>query len=102
MADKSDLETALKGFRKYLQVERDASDNTLDGYSRDIHQFCNSVLGGADSVKLSDDTVNLLAAREYVMTLHEAELARNSILRKISSLRTFCKYLVRELSLIHI
>lgn len=95
MAKQLTLAEGLAAFQRYLQVERDASHHTLDSYRRDICQFCQVVVG-KDGVVLSRDTVTLPAAREYLMHLHEDGLARNSILRKISSLRTFCRYLLRE------
>ena len=94
MADKDPFRDAISGFMKYLQLERSASPHTIDNYRRDICQFKELVLG--EGAELTDATMDLAAAREFVMALRERELARNSILRKISSLRSFCRFLVRE------
>ena len=94
MNDKSDFAKALRGLLKYLQIERDASKHTLDSYRRDVCQFMTLV--NIDSDGISDSTVNLASAREFVTLLNDRELVRNSILRKISTLRSFCRYLVRE------
>ncbi len=96
MASSKPLGDCLKQFARYLQLEREASDHTIDGYRRDIVQFAKLVLDGPEDVVLGPDNLNLFAAREYLMKLHELDLARSSILRKISSLRTFCRFLVRE------
>ena len=87
---------ALAGFQNYLRLERDAAVHTQENYRRDIEQFCKLVLDGDIRYKLSPSAMTLFKAREYLMKLNELQLARNSILRKISSMRGFCKYLVRE------
>jgi integrase/recombinase XerC len=84
-----------EAFARYLQVERDASPHTLAAYRRDFAQFARLVLREAAPTATAA-RLDLAAAREFLLQLHERKLARNSILRKVSSLRTFCRFLVRE------
>ncbi|MCP3968150.1 MAG: tyrosine recombinase [Lentisphaerae bacterium] len=83
----------LESFIQYLTEERQASDHTVDNYVRDIRQFATLMLDGAED---SWDKVGHINAREFVVRLQQDELARNSILRKISSLRSFFRHLQRE------
>ncbi|MCJ8332104.1 MAG: tyrosine recombinase [Lentisphaeria bacterium] len=91
----SELHKHLKGFVRYLQIERDASPHTISNYQRDILQYADLVLDSRDE-SVNASSFSILSAREFLMKLHEKELARNSILRKISTLRSFCRFLVRE------
>ena len=88
------LKEWTEAFMRYLQLERDASPHTIVNYRRDIQQFGKLVLG--DDAAATPERLDLAAAREFLLHLHERKLARNSILRKVSSLRTFCRFLVRE------
>ena len=85
----------LEAFLSYLKNERQASKHTINNYSMDIEQFVH--LGFNTSVKNFDwSKIDVYKARTFVVTLSEEKLARTSILRKISSLRSFYRFLVRE------
>jgi integrase/recombinase XerC len=92
----NDFLACVKGFTSYLRNERQASEHTIDNYQRDILQFGRSTFGDNADRPIDKGSFSVFAARQFVMELHNADLARTSILRKISSLRTFCRYLVRE------
>ncbi len=96
MATPKPLKECLTAFVRYLQLEREASEHTVNAYRRDLFQFANLVLDGIDGAVMGPESMNLPTAREFMLKLHEMELARSSILRKVSSLRTFCRFLVRE------
>ena len=83
---------ALHNFLNYLTNERQASAHTIDNYQRDILQFADMVLGGSQNWQ----SVGTDQARQFVIKLQEQELARNSVLRKISSLRSFFRFMLRE------
>ena len=83
---------ALHNFLNYLTNERQASAHTTDNYQRDILQFADMVLGGSQNWQ----SVGTDQARQFVIKLQEKKLARNSVLRKISSLRSFFRFMLRE------
>lgn len=84
----------LKNFEKYLLVERNSSDHTIDAYMRDIKQFCKMVF---DDENFSDFTsVDQNHARIFQVKLFEEKISKNSTLRKLSSLRSFFRFLLRE------
>ena len=83
-------------FLRYLERERNASEHTLDAYRRDVVQFVDNVLGADLKQPTTDEAINARAARRYLVRLSEWNLARTSTLRKLSALRSFCYFLVRE------
>ena len=83
---------ALHDFLRYLTNERQASTHTTDNYQRDILQFSEIVLGGSQNWS----SVGTDQARQFVIKLQERQLARNSVLRKISSMRSFFRFMLRE------
>ena len=83
-------------FLHYLRTERDASPNTICGYARDINQYKEVILGLAHVVDGLSTHFNLQNARKFLVELNELQLERSSVSRKISSLRSFCRFLVRE------
>jgi integrase/recombinase XerC len=85
---------ALSNFLHYLTNERQASSHTTDNYRRDILQFAEIVLDGRENPDWT--RVGIDHARKYVIKLQERKLARNSLLRKISSMRSFFRFLLRE------
>ena len=80
----------LETFLEYLAIERGASKNTLEAYTRDIQAFADWL----KSIPLEDvlpDTI-----RDYLKTLQLHHLQPRSIARKISSLRQFYQFLKDE------
>lgn len=86
----------IAGFFQYLRTERDASPHTLEGYRRDIVQFAVSVLGAETTSPYDWTKLSATHARRFTVILQARGLARPSIQRKLSSLRSFARYLVRE------
>nr|WP_239585274.1 tyrosine recombinase XerC [Amphibacillus cookii] len=77
----------------YLQIEKNASPNTLINYKQDLNNFFQFLhkeqMNGLNEV---DDRV----VRLFLTYLYDQKLSRKSVARKISSLRTFYRYLERE------
>lgn len=84
-------------FRAYLRTERNASVHTVAGYFRDIAQFADIVWPDAEpSDRPVWESVDIAVARRYAMALQQRGLKRTSVMRKISALRSFFRFLVRE------
>ncbi len=89
----------IRQFIHYLSAEKNASPHTCRAYERDLEEFENFL----KSVGLSLSTpqniemgkVDRLAIRRYLSFLHRKN-KKSSIARKISTLRSFFKYLIRE------
>jgi len=86
-------------FIHYLSVEKNASPHTCRCYRRDLEGFedflksSGMVLTPTGDVKI--EKVDRIAIRKYLSFLHRKN-KKSSIARKISTLRSFFKYLVRE------
>ena len=90
------MEELIAKFIRYLQVERNASANTLDAYEKDIRDFASFINQGAkDDYLLNQITMD--DARAYARYLREKrQLKKTSLERHISSLRSFYRFLYRE------
>ena len=88
---------AVEGFLKYLANEKQASQNTLEGYFQDIAQFIHFVpeivQGEGDCAWAAVDEAR---ARRYVAGLSRDGEVATSVNRKLSSLRSFYRYMMRE------
>ena len=84
----------LNKFITYLIVEKNASEYTVRNYRQEIEQFLDFLKKeeGVDSWEGVDRQV----LRRYLVWLQAQGYARASIARKVSELRSFCRYLVRE------
>lgn len=88
---------AVRGFLQYLKTERNASPHTIDSYLRDLVQFTLTAWRGhITEAGILWTGLDVAAARRFTIELQRQALARRSIQRKISSLRAFARYLVRE------
>jgi len=86
-------EKSLYIFIEYLQVEKNYSQHTTSQYKKDIENFF-MFMNEQGLTDIQD--VDLPVARLYMTTLYEQRYAKKSISRKISSLRSFYKFLARE------
>ncbi len=83
----------LDQFIRYIQLERNFSVHTVREYEFDITEFLSFLVSeGITDLK----EVEYLHARNYVTKLYDNKLARTSISRKISSIRSFFRFLNRE------
>jgi integrase/recombinase XerC len=86
-------------FIHYLSVEKNASPHTSRCYQRDLEGFedflksSGMVLSPAGEVVI--EKADRIAIRKYLSFLHRKN-KKSSIARKISTLRSFFKYLVKE------
>jgi integrase/recombinase XerC len=89
----------IGGFLDYLTYERNVAVNTISAYRDDLESFvsflCDDYFSmGRDQLELA--RVDHLTIRAYLAHLSRRKLARASVARHLSALRTFFKYLMRE------
>lgn len=81
-------------FKSYLTVEKNDSPLTVSNYEADIRHFADFLTSKG---KPADwPAVKVLDIRSYLAYMHQQEFARKTIARRISSLRSFYRYLRRE------
>jgi len=87
----------LKRFEQHIAIERNLSPRTVAAYMRDLHQFKNFLCQHeiVTSGKEWLPQVDLLVLRQYLAGLHKT-CSRTSIARKLSALKVFFRFLVRE------
>ncbi|MDO5812023.1 MAG: site-specific tyrosine recombinase [Bacillota bacterium] len=83
---------ALLEFKQYLIVEKNASEKTVKNYIRDIHAFLNYVETNHQIDQIED--INKEHIRFYLKTL--SHLSSSTVSRKMVSLRSFYKCLLKE------
>ena len=89
------MKSAVRQFLNYLRAVRNASPHTLRSYESDLGQFLAFLTPpGAEAPPLQDITHLLI--REFVAHLHDHNLEKSSIARKLAAIRSFFKFAVRE------
>lgn len=81
-------------FLDYLRFERNYSDKTIVEYGRDIAQFRNFLQEGGE--EFVPDRVEAESIREWIVSMMDAGTSISSVNRKLSSLRSFYKYLLKQ------
>jgi integrase/recombinase XerC len=88
----------LKSFLQYLELNRNASVHTVRAYDSDLSQFLDA-LARSKQRKVSELTPAQIDAdgiRDFLAELHARGNSRASAARKLTAVRTFCRYLRRE------
>ena len=89
----SKLRPECNSFLSYLADERNDSPNTVEAYRRDLgafQNFCDDYFGGAD---WSWQSVDRLTLRSFMGELGRRGLAKRSVSRAVSALRTYYRFL---------
>ena len=87
------MDEHLDKFITYLIAEKNASLYTIKNYRHEIRQFLDFLKEqGIDSW----DDVDRYVLRRYLAWLQAEGYVKASIARRISEMRSFCRYLVRE------
>ena len=84
----------LEAYLRYIEEGRQLSPNTVAAYRRDLAQFRSWLDTQYEEREWSD--VDRLDLRSYLGHLSRRELARRTISRKLSAIRTFYRWLHRE------
>ncbi|MFC1632416.1 tyrosine recombinase XerC [Candidatus Omnitrophota bacterium] len=84
------MDRFISKFLTYLEIERNVSTHTLSSYHIDLKQF-RSFLPDKDVQQ-----VDRLDIRKYLAQLKEKKLAKRTLGRKLSCLRSYFKFLLRE------
>ena len=84
------MDRYIEKFIRYLQIEKNYSRHTILNYKLDLEHFKN-FLG-----ELSLEKVDYLILRKYLAALKEKNLKSRSVSRRLSALRSFFKFLIRE------
>src|SRR3989338_555006 len=84
------MDRYLEKFISYLEIERNYSPHTVLNYSHDIEEFLKFI----DKTPVKN--VDYLTLRRYLARLLENDYQPRTLARKLSSLRSYFKFLHRE------
>lgn len=84
------MQRYIDKFKKYLEVEKNSSPHTILNYITDLEDFFKRI----GDKKLED--IDYLTVRKYMADLTGQKLAKKSIARKLSSIRSFFKCMFRD------
>ena len=83
----------ISNFLDYLKTEKRYSEHTLKSYHKDLVQFLEFSL-----IETKDDLIEVrpINIRGWIVDLMENDFSARTVNRKLSTLRTFFKYLLKE------
>ena len=84
---------SIDRFLGYLEAEKGCSPQTLRAYSADLVQFERLV---CEDGEFDPAAITSVHVRRHLAQLRQTGISRTTIARKLASLRSFYKYLVRE------
>ena len=84
----------IQGFIDYVRLEKRYSENTCVSYQHDLLEFTKFLLTDFEIKEPSE--VKSAQIRTWVFTLSKQNLAATSIHRKISSVKSYYKYLLKN------
>lgn len=87
------MQTVFNKYVNYLEAERNVSPYTVRNYTTDLLDFFNFL--NSRGIK-SLNEVDRHVLREYLSHLIEQGIVKASIARKLSAIRSFYRYLLRE------
>lgn len=90
------MDAIVRGFLKFLEVEKGYSDNTIAAYRNDLSQFSTFM-----RAKGSDDWSNVtrVAINDYISNLKDnsrRSYSSSTIARKVAAIKSFFHYLIAE------
>lgn len=86
----------INSFLNYLRYERGYSVHTVSAYERDLLQFRTYVEKEAENVSFDYTKIDADQIRNWIVFLLDHQFSPVSVNRKLSSLKSFFKYLVRQ------
>lgn len=84
---------SIHQFLDYLRVEKKYAELTIRAYGDDLHEFQHFFIGETDSEEIEKAVKKHL--RNFLMELSSRGLSERTINRKISSLKSYYKYLLK-------
>lgn len=81
----------IKTFTDFLKVEKNASLNTITAYRRDLEELSKFIGSGRNPVSITAKEI-----RTWLASMQKRGLSRNTVARKLASVRSFFLFLLRQ------
>jgi tyrosine recombinase XerC len=86
------MKKEIEEFLNFLKFEKNASPHTIAAYSRDLNQLANYLRHNGLTWR-NADTLDL---RGFLAELHELQLKKSSIIRKLAAMRSFFDFCLKR------
>ena len=83
----------IEKYLRYLRYERNYSSHTEISYSLDLRQFSSFLEAEHPSLKMQEVDGDII--RAWIVTLMDDKISARSVNRKLSTLKSFYRYLIR-------
>ena len=83
----------IEKFIDYLQLEKNYSSNTISAYKRDLFQYNKFIIENNRNLKIEKADYKII--RSWIVSMVSNNLSNRSINRKVSSLKSFYKFLIK-------
>lgn len=91
------MESAVRAFVTFLDRQQGASPQTVRSYESDLRQFITFLRRPAGAGKVpAPDAIEVSHIREFLAWLDQKGEQKSSLARKLATLRSFYRFLVRE------
>ncbi|MBN1474508.1 MAG: tyrosine recombinase XerC [Syntrophaceae bacterium] len=90
------MENLVQDFQTYLKVERNVSPHTQKAYIADVQEFIQFLKTNGLVKNDKVENADAEAIRSFLGYLHRQKVKKVTVNRKISSLRAFYRYLLRQ------
>ena len=90
------MDNHVQAFLDYLRLERNASPHTIKAYHEDLAALRDFLGRAFGSAALSARDLTTSRLRAYLAGLHDQGLSKKTVARRLSSLRSFLKFLRRQ------
>ncbi len=90
------MDIAIRSFIQYIKLEKRYSGNTVTSYSNDLLQFETFLKESTKVNKIYWRLITVAHIRSFLIYLQDSGHSLRSISRKLSAVKSFFKFLVRE------
>ncbi len=87
------LKPLIEEFLDNINFEKNYSENTVRNYKIDLYQFYHFLREIENKEKIDIETIDHYTVREFLGYLYSKKLSKKSVARKVSSLKSFFKFL---------
>jgi len=96
MTGRAGFNKSVRKFLEHLEDQRRLSPETLRAYRSDLAQFRDSLTGGGGHEPPELHEIDVFSVRGFIAGLGRGNIGKSSIARKLSAVRSFFTYSVRQ------
>jgi integrase/recombinase XerC len=93
------MDQALAEFLRFLALEKNASAHTVKSYREDLTQAITFFREQLPTIAANPSQLSSRALRAYVAWLNQQGYAKSTVARRVSAVRSLCRFLCRQGSL---